>query len=322
MLETSARLLELLSLLQARRDWTGGQLAERLGVTTRTVRQDVGRLRSLGYPVDSTPGVAGGYRLGIGSALPPLLLDDEEAVAVAIGLRSAAGGAVVGIEETAVRALAKLERLLPPRVRRRVHTVADVVVAVPAGGPTVDADLLVVVAAACRDDERLRFDYATHAGNPGVRHTEPHRLVNAGRRWYLLAWDVDRDDWRTFRVDRMRRPEPTGRRFVPRKLADAEVRERVDRGLAQATWHYRARVTVHAPAEAVAARLPGGLTVETVDEGTSTLEVGSDHPALLASYLGMLGAEFTLDADAAPELAAEVRALGERCLRAVGRAAG
>jgi predicted DNA-binding transcriptional regulator YafY len=318
MLETSARLLELLSLLQARRDWTGAQLAGRLGVTTRTVRQDVRRLRTLGYPVDSTPGVAGGYRLGIGSALPPLLLDDEEAVAVSLGLRAAVGGTVAGIEETAVRALAKLERLLPPRVRRRVHAVADVVVAVPSDGPMVDPDLLVVVAGACRDDERLRFDYETHAGDSGARLTEPHRLVNVGRRWYLLAWDVDRDDWRTFRVDRMSRPAPTGGRFLPRKLADAEVRERIARGLARATWHYRTRVTVHAPAEVVAARLPAGLGVEAVDETTSTLEVGSDHPALLASYLGMLGADFTLDEGTAPDLVAEVRALGERCRRAAG----
>src|SRR6266852_1803753 len=203
MLETSARLLRLLSLLEARRDWTGPQLAERLGVTTRTVRNDVERLRQLGYPVDAAPGVSGGYRLGMGAALPPLLLDDDEAVAVAIGLRTAAGGAVAGIEESSVRALAKLERLLPSRLRRRIGTLAAAMIALPGSGAPVEAGVLTAIAAACRDHERLRFDYHAHDGADTVRLTEPHRLVSSGRRWYLLAWDVDKRDWRTFRVDQM-----------------------------------------------------------------------------------------------------------------------
>ena len=318
MLATSARLLRLLSLLQARRDWSGPELAERLGVTTRTVRNDVERLRGLGYPVDARRGVAGGYRLAIGSTLPPLLLDDEEAVAVAIGLRTAARGTVAGIEESSVRALAKLERLLPPRVRRRIDAVASAVVALPAAGPPVDADVLVPIAAACRDHERLRFQYVAHDGAATDRVTEPHRLVNAGRRWYLLAWDVDRRDWRTFRVDRIRLRLPSGPRFTSRELEDDEVAERVARGLARATWQHRARVTVHAPAGELAARLPDGFTVEEIDDETCAVEVGSDSPAMLAVYLGMLGVDFTVDPATAPELADHLRVLGDRYVRAVG----
>ena len=209
MLETAARLLRLLALLQARRDWSGPELAGQLGVTTRTVRNDVARLRRLGYPVHATPGLAGGYRLGVGAALPPLLLDDEEAVAVAVGLRTAAGGTVTGIEETSRRALAKLEQVLPSRLRSRVNALQTYTVSAPARGPTVDADILTAIAAACRDRQRLRFDYRTHDGTGGARVVEPHRLVHTGRRWYLLAWDNDRHDWRTFRVDRMQPRLPT-----------------------------------------------------------------------------------------------------------------
>jgi predicted DNA-binding transcriptional regulator YafY len=315
MLETSARLLRLLSLLQARRDWTGRELADRLGVTDRTVRNDMERLRSLGYPVDATPGVAGGYRLGVGAALPPLLLDDDEAVAVAIGLRTAAGGTVAGIEDSSVRALSKMERLLPPRLRRRISALAAAVVALPGTGPAVDADTLTMIAAACRDHERLRFDYQTHDGTGGVRLTEPHRLVSAGRRWYLLAWDLDRRDWRTFRVDRMRPRPPTGPRFAPRDMSEDEVTDRLSRGLATATWHYRARATVHAPPAVIRSRLPAAIAVEPVDENTCAVDVGSDSPQMLALYLGMLDADFDLDG-AAPELVDHLRTLSARYARA------
>jgi predicted DNA-binding transcriptional regulator YafY len=318
MLETSARLLRLLSLLQARRDWTGPQLAERLGVTTRTVRNDVERLRSLGYPVDAAPGVSGGYRLGVGAALPPLLLDDDEAVAVAIGLRSAAGGTVAGIEDSSVRAMAKLERLLPSRLRRRVGTLAAAMVTLPGPGSTVDADTLMAIAAACRDHERLRFDYRTHDGAGSLRGTEPHRLVNAGRRWYLLAWDVDRRDWRTFRVDRIGLRPPAGPRFAPREMPEDEVTDRLSRSLATATWRYRVRVTVRAPAAEIAGRLPAAITVEPVDDATCVIGVGSDTPHMLALYLGMLDADFEIDGSAAPELAEHLRTLAARYARAVG----
>ncbi|URN18479.1 helix-turn-helix transcriptional regulator, partial [Streptomyces sudanensis] len=201
--DPAARLLRLLSLLHTRADWPGPELAGRLGVSTRTVRSDIGRLRGLGYPVSATPGTAGGYRLGPGARLPPLQLDDEEAVAVAIGLRTAAAQTVGGIEETSLRALAKLEQVLPARLRPRVAALAASTVPLPGNGPAVDAGLLAALAAACRDRRRLRFDYRDHAGNATVRDAEPHRLVSTGRRWYLVAWDVDRDDWRTFRVDRL-----------------------------------------------------------------------------------------------------------------------
>src|SRR5215218_11163657 len=222
-MDTSERLLKLLSLLQARPDWTGRELAERLDVTGRTVRNDVERLRRLGYPVHASPGVGGGYRLGAGAALPPLLLDDEEAVAVAVGLRTAAGGSVAGIEETSIRALMKLEQVLPSRLRHRVDAVQASMVTVPGTGPTVDADVLTAIAGAIRASERLRFDYIHHDGIMSVRTTEPHRLVNWGRRWYLVAWDTDRQDWRTFRVDRLSPRTPSGPRFTPREFPEREV---------------------------------------------------------------------------------------------------
>ena len=215
MLETSARLLRLLSLLQTRRDWSGAELAGRLEITPRTVRRDIDRLRGLGYPVQATAGTAG-YRLGAGADLPPLLLDDDEAVAVAMGLRTAAGGSITGIEETSVRALAKVEQVLPSRLRHRVNALQSVTVPMANTGPTVDPSTLTAIAAACRDSLRLRFDYRTHDGTSSIRTTEPHRLVHAGRRWYLLGWDVDRQDWRTYRVDRLDPRTPTGPRFTPR----------------------------------------------------------------------------------------------------------
>jgi predicted DNA-binding transcriptional regulator YafY len=219
MRETSARLLQLLSLLQTRRDWSGAELAERLEITSRTVRRDIDRLRGLGYPVLATAGAAG-YRLGAGADLPPLLLDDDEAVAVAMGLRTAAGGSITGIEETSVRALAKLEQLLPSRLRHRINALQSVTVPMANTGPTVDPSTLTAIAAACRDSLRLSFDYRTHDGTSSIRTTEPHRLVHTGRRWYLLGWDVDRQDWRTYRVDRLDPRTPTGPRFAPRTPPD------------------------------------------------------------------------------------------------------
>jgi predicted DNA-binding transcriptional regulator YafY len=315
MLETSARLLRLLSLLQARRDWTGPVLAERLGVSTRTVRTDIERLRGLGYPVHSTPGVAGGYRLGAGAALPPLLLGDDEAVAVAIGLRTCAGGSVVGIEESSVRALAKLEQVLPSRLRHRVSAMHGATVTVPGTGPTVDAEVLTTIATAIRASERLRFDYANHDGATSRREVEPHRLVSWGRRWYLVAWDDDRSDWRTFRVDRLSRPLPS-RRFTPRRLPDDDVSTLVQRGVGSATWRFRAQVLVHAPAEQVAQRLPPAVAVEAVDTDSCVVDVGSDSPHMLALYLGLLDVDFEVLDN--PELAEAFGRLADRYLRAAG----
>jgi predicted DNA-binding transcriptional regulator YafY len=316
MLETSARLLRLLSLLQARRDWTSAELATRLGVTTRTVRNDVDRLRRLGYPVDARPGVAGGYRLGTGGALPPLLLDDEEAVAVAIGLRTAASGSIAGIDETSVRALAKVQQVLPSRLRHRVRAFQSYALPMPSPGPQVDPDVLTVIASACRDHERLRFDYRTHSGAASRRAVEPYRLVNDRRRWYLLAWDVDRDAWRTFRVDRIEPRTPTGPRFTPRALPpDGEIAAQVARGVGEATWRYRARVIVHAPAAYVRSRLPIPIEVEALGADRSVFEPGSDHPEMLALYLGMLDADFEI-VDS-PELVDALRKLAGRYQRAI-----
>jgi len=316
MLETSARLLRLLSLLQARRDWTGAELAARLNVTSRTIRNDMTRLRALGYPVEARPGVAGGYRLGTGSSLPPLLLDDEETVAVAVGLRTAANGSVAGIEEASVRALAKLQQVLPSRLRHRVSAFASSALPVPSRGPRVDPDVLTLIASACRDHEGLRFGYRNHSGTASQRSVEPYRLVNDRRRWYLVAWDADRDAWRTFRVDRIEPRSPAGPRFTPRTLPpDREIAAEVARGADEATWQYRARVIVHAPAAYVRNRLPIPVEVESLGADSCAFEPGSDHPEMLALYLGMLGADFTV-VDS-PELVAALHTLASRYRRAI-----
>jgi predicted DNA-binding transcriptional regulator YafY len=212
MANTSSRTLRLLSLLQTHRYWPGGELAGRLGVSTRTLRRDVDRLRELGYPVEATRGVDGGYQLAAGAALPPLVVDDEEAVALAVGMQAATQGAIAGIEESAVRALTKVVQVMPPRLRRRVDALRAVTVPVTWAGtnpaPTVDPDVLIAVAQACRDDERLEFGYTDRDRDTAERLVEPHRLVPLGRRWYLVAYDLHRHDWRSFRLDRLPLPAP------------------------------------------------------------------------------------------------------------------
>lgn len=316
MLETSARLLRLLSLLQTPRDWTGTELADRLGVSPRTVRNDVDKLRELGYPVLATRGPAGGYRLGAGAAMPPLLLDDEEAVAVAVGLRTAAGGAVAGIEDAALRALSKLEQVLPSRLRSRVGTLQSVITPVPAvSAPVVDPDVLTAIAMACRSRERLRFSYLSHDGTPSDRDAEPYQLVNWGRRWYLVAFDVRRGDWRTFRVDRITVRTPGGGRFTPRPLPSDDLAAWVSRRVATAGWRYRARVTVVAPADTLLARIgPYVGDVTPVDDGTCVLDTGSDNLEMLAVYLGLLGYEFHVESPL--ELADHLREIAARYQRA------
>lgn len=319
MLETSARLLRLLSLLQTPREWTGPQLAERLGVSARTVRNDVERLRSLGYPVHATRGAVGGYRLGAGAQLPPLLLDDEEAVAVAVGLRTAASGSISGIEETSLRALAKVEQVLPSRLRRRVSALQTYVASVATAStqPRVDASVLTDLTAACRDHELVRFSYEDRGKTGSRRVAEPYGLVNWGRRWYLVAWDRDRADWRTFRVDRMTPSFPAGPRFTPRALPDEDLARYVSASVSSAPWRVTAQITVHAPAEQVAERVPEFVgPVRSVDEHTCILSTGNDNVELLAAWLGMLGFDFTVTEP--PELVAAVRALGRRYTRAAG----
>jgi predicted DNA-binding transcriptional regulator YafY len=314
MLETSARLLRLLSLMQARRDWTGAELAGRLGVGLRTVRRDIDRLRDLGYPVDATPGTAGGYRLGIGAALPPLLLDDEEAVAVAIGLHAATTGSVAGLEETSLRALTKLQQMLPSRLRHRIGAFHATTIALTGPGyppDQVDPELLTAIAAACRDLRRLRLSYAAHGGVT-TRNLEPHRLVHTARRWYLLAWDLDRGDWRTFRVDRFQgAPGPPGARFAPRPPPSDDVAAYVSQSISSAPYRYRARILIRAPLEAVAQRSsPAAGRLEAVDEQTCILHAGSNSLDELALHVAMKG--FSFQVLHPPELIPVLRSLSDR----------
>jgi predicted DNA-binding transcriptional regulator YafY len=315
MIQTSARLLELLSLLQSRREWSGAELAERLDVGARTVRRDVERLRRLGYPVSASPGVAGGYRLGAGATLPPLLLDQEEAVAVAVGLRTAASAGVEGIEETSVRALAKLEQLLPTAVRRRVAALGAATVPYPGSGPLVDPEALAVIAAASRDRQRLRFSYRDHRGEPSKRLVEPHRLVHTGRRWYLLAWDARREDWRTFRVDRIEPPLSQDARFPPRELPAQDIAAYVAGSISSTRDTYQACVFLRASAAELAARVPRRFgALEPIDERSCLLRASSDWLGGLAIYIAGIGVDFeVLDP---PELVEEVRSLAERFTRA------
>jgi predicted DNA-binding transcriptional regulator YafY len=312
--ETSSRLLTLLSLLQGRRDWPGGELAERLGVSARTVRRDVERLRALGYPVESVTGPAGCYRLAAGTAMPPLLLDDDEAIAIAVGLRTAARASVTGIEETAVRALVKLEQVLPARLRRRVSALGSATITVPSPGETVDPQALTVIAGACRDMEAVRFAYRSREGTESRRLVEPHSLVNLGRRWYLLAWDRGREDWRTFRLDRLRRPAATGIRFAPRELPARDAAAYVADSLSARPNRYEARVILDAPADRVRGRVaPGWGTVEAIDEGSCEYRTGDDDLGWLALRIAMLRVEFRVLEP--PELIEHLHALGERLAR-------
>jgi predicted DNA-binding transcriptional regulator YafY len=319
MVETSARLLRLLSLLQAQPDWPGAELAARLDVDVRTVRRDVERLRTLGYPVHATSGVAGGYRLGAGAALPPLLLDDDEAVAVVVGLRTAAGGSVSGIEEISVRALAKLEKVLPTRLRHRVNALNAATVSLTGRGPGIDVRVLTVIAGACRDHERLRFEYGSH-GESAERTVEPLRLACTAHRWYLLAFDVDRDAWRTFRVDRMAGVPATSFRFTPREPPAEDVAAYIARSISTAPYQYQFRLLVHAPAEVVAREVPPTVgLIEAVDEHRCVLHTGSSKIDEAPFYLAQH--EFDFEVDGPPELVDRLRAVAERFSRAIARGA-
>ena len=315
MTQTSSRLLALLSLLQARREWPGTELAERLDASGRTIRRDIGRLRDLGYPVESTSGPTGGYRLRAGTAMPPLLLDDDEAIAIAVGLGTAARASVTGIEESAVRALVKLEQVLPVHLRRRVRALGQATVAPPLGGPTVDAEHLTMIATACRDGECVRFAYRSRDGTDTRRLVEPHTLVHLGRRWYLLAWDLARDDWRTFRVDRLAKPVSAGTRFTPRRLPAKDAASYVARSIASAPGRFHARVTLHASAGQIAQRLsPRAGTIEALDDQHCVYETADDDLAWLALRIAMLGVDF--DVHEPPELADHLKALSDRLRRA------
>jgi len=311
----SSRLLTLLTLLQSRRAWPGGELAGRLGVSGRTIRRDIDRLREFGYPVDALTGPAGGYRLHAGTAMPPLLLDDDEAVAIAVGLRTAAGASVTGIEEASVRALVKLEQVLPSRLRRRVSALKSATVTLAATGPMVDPEALSVIAAACRDCERVRFAYRGRDGAESRREVESHALVNLGRRWYLLAWDCAREDWRTFRLDRLANPASTGVRFAPRDPPSKDVAAYVAKRLSSAPNRYEARVTIHASAEAIREHAPSAWgTIEPIDNRSCEYRSGDDDLGWLALRVAMLGVDF--DVHEPPELVEHLRVLGRRLGRA------
>ncbi|MGW0366943.1 helix-turn-helix transcriptional regulator [Streptomyces sp. NPDC002990] len=314
--DTTARVLRLLSLLQTRREWSGADLAERLEVTVRTVRRDIDRLRELGYPVDSARGHAGGYRLTSGSDLPPLLLDDEEAVAIAVALRTAAGG-LTGIEETALRALAKLEQVLPGRLRGQVTALQSSLTGITweARGPRADPAVLVTLAVACRDHEITAFDYTSQRGAVTGRRVEPCHLVASGGLWYLLAHDTDKDDWRLFRLDRTTNPAPTGRRVAPRRVPGDDPAAFVASRLSTAPTRYRAVATVHAPADHVRARTRGLATRLTpIDEHTCRLDASDDRLPRIAQTLAGLDADYTLDAD--PEIIDHLRTTARRALHA------
>jgi len=312
MLNTSARLLRLLSLFQAQRYWSGAELSRRLEVTGRTLRRDVDRLRSLGYPVHSTSGVEGGYQLGAGATLPPLLLDDDEAVAAALGLRTSAQGGVTGIEEASVRALLKLEQVLPPRLRQRVTALHGFVVPLERrGGPRVDASLVSLIAAACRDCECLRFKYQDRAGSPSMRAVEPHRLVHTGSRWYLVAWDTAREDWRTFRIDRIDGKPKASLRFKPRKPPEGDFAKFVSKSLSQAPFPIRAKITLYAPLETLAKRIPPSAGVlESIDDKSCLLQTGSYSLEGVVMHLSWLGVDFKVHEPT--ELIAYIRALASR----------
>jgi predicted DNA-binding transcriptional regulator YafY len=332
----SARMLRLLALLQTHRYWAGAELAERLAVSARTLRRDVERLRELGYPVRASRGVAGGYQLKAGAAVPPLLLDDDEAVAIIVGLRAAVTGSVAGIEEASVRALAKVIQVIPRRLRHRADALGAYTVPVAVAGPPVDAALLTALALAARADEQVRFDYTGREGNASRRRVEPHRLVSLGGRWYLVGFDVDRDDWRTFRLDRIAGPLTTGARFRPRELpggdAAAFVRAAVRTGPSRES--HQVEVLVDAPVEAVA-RVVGrwGTAEPAGDEGPAggewpagdavpgrcRLRMAADDLAWPALVLTRVGAPFKIVGP--PAFAEHVRAVGRLFAAASGPAA-
>jgi len=317
-------MLALLGLLQARSDWSGAELAQRLRVTDRTVRNDIDRLRGLGYPVDAVRGPGGRYRLGVGTKLPPLLLEEDEAVAVAVGLR--AGTAVRGIEETSARALAKLEHVLPHRLQRRVNALRDAVSAGPENtgsnvdDPVVDPSLLSEVAAAVRDHVELRFDYRAR-GAASRLQLEPYRLVSWQRRWFVVARHPRTDTWAPYRLDWMELRTPGGRRFSPHPLPGEDYTSFVLREVAFSGWSVHARIDVDAPAEEVLARInPTVGVVESIDAEHCVLVTGGDSVEIIAVYIGMLGLDFHVSEP--PDLVEHVARVGDRYRRAVRATSG
>jgi predicted DNA-binding transcriptional regulator YafY len=308
-MSTGARMLELLSLLQTHRYWPGGELAGRLEVSERTLRRDIERIRDLGYPVDAVRGVAGGYQLRAGGSLPPLLLTDEEAVAIAVGLRTAASGAVQGMEETAVQSLTKVLSLMPPRLRQQMDALATETVPAPMRGPSIDATVLTTLAQGCRDDEIVEFDYTARESATERRQVEPHRLVSLGQRWYLVAWDRRRDDWRSFRVDRMAEVALTGRRFTGHELPADDALAFVQAGIRQIPRRYDVRVLVRAPIGEVAAVTGRWAELSEVDGGT-LMAMPTDDLFWPLAVLASIDADFEVESP--EELRDQVAKVGTR----------
>jgi predicted DNA-binding transcriptional regulator YafY len=313
MLKTSARLLRLLWLLQSRRYWSGAELSERVAVDARTVRRDIDRLRELGYAVQASPGLGGGYQLKAGSALPPVLLDDEEAVTVAVAVRAAASS-VGKMEEAAVRLLAKLDQLLPLRVRKRASALHSVTISLAPPQSVPSIEVLTQIATACRDHLTLRIDYRDRAGNQTSRLVEPLRLAHTGRLWYLVAWDAQRKDWRTFRMDRIQRLASSGQRFTPRDFP-GDIAAYVSRSIRQVPYRYRMRIRLKGSVTELAKRIPSWCGVlEALDEQSCALSTGADSIEALAAQVVLTGTDFEI-VDA-PELAAEFREIAARLERA------
>jgi predicted DNA-binding transcriptional regulator YafY len=297
MADPTSRALRLLSLMQGRRDWAGADLADRLGVSLRTLRRDVERLRELGYPVQAQPGVDGGYRLAAGASLPPLVLDDDEAVALTVGLQAAAAGAVAGMAEPSLRALAKVVPVLPARLRRRVDALRAMTVPAPPwsdGGPAVDPQALVEVAQACRDTGRLGFTYTAAGGAPAERLVEPHRLVPLGRRWYLVAYDPARGGWRSFRLDRMSGIRGTGARFAARPLPAEDAAAFVQAGIGRFRATREVEAVVEAPASVVRDRVGRWARVTEDGPDRCRLRMETDVLDWAALVLGAVRADFTV----------------------------
>lgn len=314
MLSSSTRLLRLLSLLQTRTHWMGPELAERLEVHPRTLRRDIDRLRQLGYPVQASSGVAGGYAFRAGQALPPLLLDDEEALAVSIALRTATAGAVGGIEEPALRALVKLEQAMPARLRKRVDALRAAILPLTHTGPVVEASVLATLALACRDQLRTEFQYQDSQGRSAQRSVEPQGVVHTGQRWYLVAWDRVRNDWRTFRIDRIVGDPQVGAHFAPRASPDGgDLKGYVSRSISAPHPAEQARVVLHAPYAVMSRRIPPSAgVVSTLDQGQRCqLECAANDS--LVYWLMALDVEFEVLAPAA--LKERLRVAGERALR-------
>ncbi len=314
-MSTSARMLRLLSLLQTHRFWSGGDLAARLEVSDRTLRRDVERLRDLGYDVDAVRGAAGGYQLRAGGAMAPLLLDDDEAVAVAVGLRAAANGGVPGFEDTTLQALTKVIALMPPRLRRRMGALQTQTEGLPwSGGPTLDPTVLTTLAQACRDDEVVTFPYTAADGTSTTRRVEPHRLVNLGRRWYLVAHDRERQDWRSFRVDRLADvPTTTGQRFRPREVPGGDAAQYVSRGLRNRPQRHHVQVVVRAPAAEVHAVMGRWGEVEELGADRCRMTMSTDTLDWPVLVLANLDRDFEVEEPA--ELAALIGRLGARVSR-------